>query len=402
MIAMTTNGPEAELGMDRTPEARLLRRRTSDRVIGGVAGGVAEYFNIDPLLIRVAFAGLMIFGGAGLVLYVAAWLWIPAQGRDDSIAEDVLARLSRRMGTVGMVPLVLLGAVLVAGYLNRYGAWFSGDAPMRTRDAIVLAVAVIVGGIVILRWREGPRGLRAAGAAPGPIAPDVATPASSPRPTTWPPGVATIPIAEPQPRTRSPLGWYVVAATLGAVGVVALIGNLPGLAVTLGQYFGVILAILGFGLIVGAWWGHARVLILLGLLLLPVAVTAAFINVPLNGGIAEQTFRPATVGELRSEYRLAGGEIQLDLTDLPAGVDPIGITASVGVGILRVTIPADARVELNARVGGGRLSLFGNRQTGTGLNDRVERLDGLGPRFVMTFDVGIGGLIVETASTNGG
>ena len=60
---------------------RLLRRRTSDRVLGGVAGGLGDYFNIDPLLVRIGFVGLMIFGGAGLVLYVVAWLLIPAEGQ---------------------------------------------------------------------------------------------------------------------------------------------------------------------------------------------------------------------------------------------------------------------------------------------------------------------------------
>lgn len=402
MIVMTTNGPGAELSANGATETRRLRRRTSDRVIGGVAGGVGDYLNIDPLLLRVTFAGLMIFGGAGLVLYVAAWLLIPAQGRDASIAEDLLARLGRRIGAVGRAVLVLLGVVLVASYLNRYGAWFTGDAPFLTRDAVVLAVAVIVGGIVILRWREGPRSLRATSAAAGPNVADWATEPSPRQSAAWSPGVASAPVVEAHPRIASPLAWYVLAATLAAIGCLALIGNLPGLSVALGQYFGIIVAILGLGLVIGAWWGRARVLVLLGVVLLPVAVTAAFLNVPLNGGIAEQVFRPATTGEIRSEYRLAGGEIQLDLTDLPVGAEPIGINASVGVGVLRVTIPADARLELDARVGGGGLSLFGNRQTGTGLGDRVERLAGAGQQFVMTLDVGVGGVIVENAATDGG
>src|SRR4029079_12309570 len=63
---------------------RLLRRRNSDRVLGGVAGGLGDYFNVDPLLIRIGFVGLMIFGGAGLVLYVVAWLLTPAEGQEAS------------------------------------------------------------------------------------------------------------------------------------------------------------------------------------------------------------------------------------------------------------------------------------------------------------------------------
>ena len=70
-----------------TSTARILRRRVSDRVIGGVAGGLGDYFEIDPLLLRIAFVGLMIFGGAGLVLYVIAWLLIPGDGHDRSVAS---------------------------------------------------------------------------------------------------------------------------------------------------------------------------------------------------------------------------------------------------------------------------------------------------------------------------
>src|SRR3989337_383835 len=83
---------------------RLLRRRTSDRVIGGVAGGLGDYFNIDPLLVRIGFVGLMIFGGAGLVLYVVAWLLIPAHGgvprpgRQGSAPPPLAAGLVRRRG----------------------------------------------------------------------------------------------------------------------------------------------------------------------------------------------------------------------------------------------------------------------------------------------------------------
>ena len=74
---MTTEQPQA------TQDPRLLRRRATDRVIGGVAAGIADYLNIDPVLVRAIFVGLVIFGGAGLVLYLGAWLLIPIEGRDD-------------------------------------------------------------------------------------------------------------------------------------------------------------------------------------------------------------------------------------------------------------------------------------------------------------------------------
>ena len=159
--------------------------------------------------------------------------------------------------------------------------------------------------------------------------------------------------------------------------------------------------LLGLGLIVGAWWGRARRLILFGILVLPVAATAAFITVPLDGGFGEQTFQPQSVGELRPEYRLAGGDLWLDLTGLPAGGGPMVIDASVGIGRLFVIVPADARLALDARVNGGRLSLFGNRQVGTGLADRLERQGGAGPDLVLRLEAGIGEIVVERASDGG-
>ncbi len=61
---MTTEQPQT------APSPRLLRRRATDRVIGGVAAGIADYLNIDPVLVRAVFVGLVVFGGAGVVLYL--------------------------------------------------------------------------------------------------------------------------------------------------------------------------------------------------------------------------------------------------------------------------------------------------------------------------------------------
>ena len=54
---------------------------------------MADYLNVDPLLIRAGFAALMIFGGAGLVLYVVGWLLIPLEQRNDDNRIALHARL---------------------------------------------------------------------------------------------------------------------------------------------------------------------------------------------------------------------------------------------------------------------------------------------------------------------
>lgn len=55
---------------------RLYRSRT-DRKIGGVCGGIAEYFGIDPLVVRLALIALVLFAGVGILPYIIAWMIIP-------------------------------------------------------------------------------------------------------------------------------------------------------------------------------------------------------------------------------------------------------------------------------------------------------------------------------------
>ena len=60
---------------------RLHRSRT-DRMVAGVCGGAARAYDIDPALLRLALVLLTVFGaGAGVVLYVAAWILVPEDGR---------------------------------------------------------------------------------------------------------------------------------------------------------------------------------------------------------------------------------------------------------------------------------------------------------------------------------
>ncbi|MHC1708275.1 MAG: PspC domain-containing protein [Bacteroidales bacterium] len=58
-------------------EPRKLYRSQTDSVIAGVCGGLAEYFDIDPVLVRVIFVLLLIFGGGGFLVYVILWIVTP-------------------------------------------------------------------------------------------------------------------------------------------------------------------------------------------------------------------------------------------------------------------------------------------------------------------------------------
>ncbi|MDA0352305.1 MAG: PspC domain-containing protein [Chloroflexi bacterium] len=76
-----TNETEADAGTEAPPPApppppppgpRRLMRSRDDQVIGGVAGGLATYLDVDPVFIRIAWVALVLFAGTGLLLYVIA------------------------------------------------------------------------------------------------------------------------------------------------------------------------------------------------------------------------------------------------------------------------------------------------------------------------------------------
>jgi phage shock protein PspC (stress-responsive transcriptional regulator) len=77
--------------------AGQLRRSGEDRMLAGVAGGIARYLDVDATLVRVVIAALALCTGAGAALYLAAWLLIPADGEDQSIAEAWIARRQARV-----------------------------------------------------------------------------------------------------------------------------------------------------------------------------------------------------------------------------------------------------------------------------------------------------------------
>ena len=77
-------------------DLRELRRPIGDRMIAGVAAGIARYLGVDVNLVRIAFVVLAFVGGAALPLYVAGWLLIPEDGADQSIAGELFSSLENR------------------------------------------------------------------------------------------------------------------------------------------------------------------------------------------------------------------------------------------------------------------------------------------------------------------
>src|SRR6266508_1503270 len=128
------------------PAVKRLERSRSDRMLAGVSGGPARYFDMHPAFFRVGFVVLTLIGGAGIVIYLAAALVIPDEGRKDSVAAEILQQRHDRVW-----PLVGLGLVAVAAFvlLSRATFWPHGDAAW--------VLLLIAGGIILWLTRREPR-----------------------------------------------------------------------------------------------------------------------------------------------------------------------------------------------------------------------------------------------------
>lgn len=103
MVAAVSEGHDQ--GMDEnmthepvdTHEPRRLTRTRSGRMITGVCSGIGAYFGVDPTLVRIGAAVLTVLtSGAGILLYAAATLIVPEEGKERSIAQELIDKQTRR------------------------------------------------------------------------------------------------------------------------------------------------------------------------------------------------------------------------------------------------------------------------------------------------------------------
>ncbi|HLX51078.1 MAG TPA: PspC domain-containing protein [Streptosporangiaceae bacterium] len=94
MNTTTTSPADSKPGYDHRQDSRYgtppLERATNGRMLAGVAAGAARYLGVDPTLLRILFAVLVVVGGIGIPLYLACWLLIPEEGQSQSIASELI------------------------------------------------------------------------------------------------------------------------------------------------------------------------------------------------------------------------------------------------------------------------------------------------------------------------
>jgi phage shock protein PspC (stress-responsive transcriptional regulator) len=317
---------------------RRLTRSSSDRVLGGIAGGLGRYFDIDPIIFRIGFVVLTIAGGAGILAYLAAWLLVP----DDPIPGEAPVGRNKALTWIG-VGILTLAACIALGR----GLFFAGPPLFGLGLLALLGVAL---------WRaaenrgdDGNVVLRRA-------------------------GLAIL---------------LIVVAGVGfvAVGVGAAVGGGAALA-------GLVIA-LGVALCVSAFIGGARWLVLPALIIaIPLGFVAAA-GIDVDGGVGDRNYRPTSLTELRGGYQLGIGELRVDLrdVDLPPGRTPLKL--DMGIGSVRVLVPEDVCVASDVQIGAGYARVFDRDSAGLDVDWRqipTERPSA--KRLLIDGHIGVGELQV--------
>jgi phage shock protein PspC (stress-responsive transcriptional regulator) len=353
---------------------RIRRTRGADRKVAGVAGGLARHLDIDPIILRVAFVVLVFFGGAGLLLYGACWLLLPEDG---SVSAPLSLDDRNRS-----IALVVVGAISVLLVLGDSVGQFGFPWPL----ALVALVALLVLVFLDRDRKPGPT------APPVPHVPDPATGAFTPAAPGTPVPVTPTYIPRPRnPRRRGPiLFWFTLALSALGVGVLGIL-DLAGAPVADPAYPALVVGTCGVMLLVGAFYGRAGGLILVGLLA-AVGLLGATATQEVDGSDIRRT--PTTAADVPPDLNTDAGEIVLDLTqvqDLPA-LDGRTIELDSDIGRIEVIVPAGLTVHVDANVDGpGHLELFGNERGGIGIDDQVNHFAGVGaPEISIEADVSVG------------
>ena len=203
--------------------------------------------------------------------------------------------------------------------------------------------------------------------------PDPATGAFTPAAPGTPVPVATTYLPRPRnPRRRGPiLFWFTLALAALGVGVLGIL-DLAGAPVADPAYPALVVGTCGVMLLVGAFYGRAGGLILVGLLA-AVGLAGATIAQEVDG--ADITRRPLTAADVPASLDTSAGEIILDLTDVQdlAALDGKHVELDSDIGRIEVIVPAGLSVQVDANVDGpGHLELFGDERGGIGISDQVH------------------------------
>jgi len=405
------------------PPPRRLRRSNHDRMIAGVSGGIADYFGIDPIIVRLGFVALALLGGSGVGIYLIAWLVMPHAYEDESAAVNAL-RGGRRAGGRALLAagLLFLAVIILSSSLF----W------LPLGDGLFLPLLILAAGIALLVWpadgawhsrfhmdqdewraereavreewrrerdewrqsrREWQHGYRR-GVAGDPPAPPEA-PAGTPFPVEPPPPRPPKTARRPRrPRPTPFLGPIGLALLLLFTGFSVFADRVGWWDTDPATFLAACLMIIGTVLVVSAFVGRARGLVWLGILLLPIAWAVAAIDLTWWDGVGEELVTVDAIEALEDEYRWGIGQFHLDLSNLDLDGEDREVAVGLTIGELKIWVPdtLDIDIDLDGRIGSVIVSDHDLRLNDDGLDVELDRTagDSTGGTLALDVDLGIG------------
>ncbi|MEV3968988.1 PspC domain-containing protein [Streptomyces sp. NPDC050698] len=371
-----------------------FRRDRRHKTLAGVCAGLGRQCDMDPVIFRITLAVLSATGGIGLLFYGFAWLFVPY---DDEEENEVRKLLTGRVDgqALAAVLFALVGCGVFLTMLNNGGV---------LTFAVVLSLLLAGAGYWSRhRGTPSPDPLAAQAVADAPPEPQ-APPAFLTGPSWWrdpivkdgthiggtgylwgPRDTHDLDVAaavdvslgtrpgaredRPAPRSRPPErgprrigGWvFLLALLAGALGTSRTWDGHP-LGTSLQTGLACALAVLGLGMAVSAFLGRTGAgSILLAIVTAGLLAGAAALPKDIDTHWARTTWQPAGVTDVRPRYDLGTGVATLDLSRLDlTGKQTVTTRAEVGMGKLRVVVPEEVTVRLNAEVGIGDLQLPGD------------------------------------------
>ncbi len=412
-MTQTTNSaptPSSTFGQ-RFRDLGSLRRSTDRRVLAGVGEGLSRHFDIDPIIVRVAFVALTFFGGAGIILYLALWLTVPEDNRAQSLVSGRLNRDPQSWVTAGLAIGGVLAAVALLGSIS----W----AVPHPFPFLLIVLFIALALVAVTRRRDSRWSPPVDAGTTTPAAPTTAatpmtpapmtasSPTATPAPSAATPGAAepfagersvdtttamTIVVppglaAEPTSDTATTQAWWQrgdipptdpippVAAYppppppkrqrshlfgLTMATIALAIAGLWTFDVTTSYdlnpsvYPGTALGIIAVGLIAGTWWGRSRGLIAMGVLASLLTAGAAFVG---PGPYGDVVASPVLASQLHPTYTLGAGQLTLHLEQI-SDVEQLNgraVSLNARFGHVVVIIPSSVAATVDATVDHGEI-----------------------------------------------
>lgn len=340
--------------------ATSLRRSRSDRIIGGVAAGLAKSIGVPTLIVRLGFvlAGLVFIG---IPIYIMAWLMIPDEGTETPVATPGRVLIACALGLVGLLMLNgVMGGTLISQAIIPLGLILVGVALIVRRPVDVPNTPSLD---TVPQDSPGP-GTVATGTQPF-TGEHARVPTSGPAPS-------------PAPKARFKpafpvvglLTWSLMFVVTGLLAVLDLTGVAkvgPGVVASAA------LLVFSAGLLFSAFKGRARGLILPVLALTTVLGVLGALDIRTNSLDPTFDLTVAAESDLPSELQASVGASTLDLSSVALTTNhTVRITQTAGR--VRIVLPPDVKVRVKAKVGLGNIDLMRpSRQSAVSSDEELRK-----------------------------